>query len=198
MGDILNIELQINPSFQNFLERDPLSRKDVESMIEEIDKVMFGADGVLSEAMRNNQSPSGEAWKPLSENYLAWKKRMLADGKEIASEIYPPKQVISQEIGIRTGKMKEMIESDRTGAKFRRVRINARNFIRGSGVCYEVFLKKIIYATYFDEQRKLFEWNDDAAKKIEKVVNKYIKAIAQKFNSSGGRGRFKLSVGVEE
>lgn len=107
----------------------------------EIDALYFGESSILANDIKNQGSePAGGHWKPLSKRYLEWKRKKIMNGEDIKGEGIPPKKVISEQIGVRTGKMREFCQTQRDG-RLKRLVINPQNFLTGKGAFIEWYAK---------------------------------------------------------
>lgn len=182
----IDIKVKISENLANFLNT-PLNRKEIENMVLEIDKLKFGESGNLKKSI-NNQSSPDEMWKPLSEKYLEWKKRML--GQEIKNEPIPPKTVIDTKIWVRTGKALIFTESAGTHSKFKQAEINYKGLYSKGVPLYQVFVNKIDYIKYANEKRPLIEWYAEDVEKIKEIFDKIIGQVKSRFQKATG-GKYK-------
>lgn len=176
----IKMTVKISENMIKFLQV-PLNRQDIESAILKIDSLKFGDSGNFLQSINNQSSPES-VWAPLSKDYLDWKKAML--GKEITNEIIPPKTVISTRIWIRTGKALKFASTNGLNGLFKAVKIQWHGLYNIAIPLYQVFVKKIDYIIYANENRPLFDWYENDILKINNIFRETIKKIRRRFSKA--------------
>lgn len=166
--DILNLELILTPNqFMKFSEM--VGQGDVEAFADRLDRHMFGTQGSLAKSIESGAREPNTffdrkvfqrtgTWKNLTRPYLNWKRNRMADGQPIPGEA-PPNTVISEKIWIRTGKVKQCVETIGNGA-FKTMRTFWQNFMTNRPFV-EWFIKGADYWKFANERRSLFHFTQD-------------------------------------
>ena len=142
-------------------------------VIQRIDRWLFGKRGSLARDIKDQGGRGGNVWDELSDRYYDWKEFML--GEEIPGEKIAPKEVISTDIWIRTGKMLEMVQTLGDG-RFKTIKSYHGNFFNGAPFI-EWYVEKLEYWIYANEQRPLFVFTDDDKQNISRIIHEWLGQI---------------------
>lgn len=158
-----------------------INEASVRPLIDRLDCYLFGKRGSLAGSIQ--AQGRGGAWKPLTDEYYDWKEWMLGD--DIPGEPVPPREVISTDIWIRTGKTLEFCQTRGKG-RLKTIKIHPANILSGFGPFYEVYLEQIDYPIYANKARPLFEFVPEDEEHINRVVFEWFTALLASIPGMGG------------
>lgn len=174
-ADILRISLTIRaediPTLQEMV-----TPKTGAELINRIDRLLFGAKGSFLKSIKEG-GRAGAPWKPLSPEYIAWKRQARTSGLVLKGEA-APNMVISDKVWIRTGKM--LIFAATSGSSgTKKVRMYPERILGGGGPFYEVYVddSKIPYWVYPNESRQLFKFTDEDQQAAQAVFTEWIQGL---------------------
>jgi hypothetical protein len=153
-------------------------------LILHIDRWLFGKRGSLARDIKDQGGRVGYAWDELSERYYDWKEFMM--GEEIPGEKIPPKEVVSTDIWVRTGKMLEMVQTTGEG-RFKTIKSYHGNFFNGAPFI-EWYVEKLEYWVYANEKRPLFVFTDDDKHAISAIIHTWLGLIIEDHLTGKGDG----------
>lgn len=173
-ADILSINLNIRaedlPTLQEMV-----TPKTGAELINRVDRLLFGSKGSFLKSIKEG-GRAGAPWKPLSPEYLAWKRQARTSGLLLKNEA-PPNTVISDKVWVRTGKV--LIFAATSGSSGTKKVCMYPERILGGGPFYEVYIDdaKVPYWVYPNESRQLFKFSDEDQQAAQAVFTEWIQGL---------------------
>ena len=170
--DLFRMEVRIPEDLLGEFRRMATSTRRVRELVERIDRWMFGKNGSLAKSIEM-QGRGGRPWKPLSDEYFHYKMEHI--GEPTSGETIPPRDIISTDIWVRTGKFLEFTQTKGKG-RLKRIVVKPKAMFEGKPF-YEVYVRKIDYWVFANEQRPIAFFTKEDKRGIGNIVKEWTEDI---------------------